>query len=135
MSKFGTKNALFGYFWARISKKLLPYLKSAPSNLSNYKISRKKQKCLNLGPKMPFWGIFGLEFQKTILIFEISTPKFAKNKSLTHTINFGIDSAYLKVRCPPFRKVQVRVRVRFIKYARLYNTKRIWLMAYLEQHI
>ena len=31
MSKFGTKNALFGYFWARISKILLSYLKSAPS--------------------------------------------------------------------------------------------------------
>ena len=29
-----TKNALFVYFWARISEKLLSYLKSAPSNLS-----------------------------------------------------------------------------------------------------
>ena len=32
--KFGTKNVLFGYFWARILQRLLPYLKSAPSNLS-----------------------------------------------------------------------------------------------------
>ena len=48
MLKFGTKNALFGYFWARILKKLLPYLKSAPSNLSSCKISRKK--------KMPKFG-------------------------------------------------------------------------------
>ena len=31
MPKFGIKSALFGYFWARIKKKLLPYLKSAPS--------------------------------------------------------------------------------------------------------
>ena len=29
MPKFGTKNALFGYFWATILKELLPYLKSA----------------------------------------------------------------------------------------------------------
>ena len=28
--KFGTKNALYGYFWARIVKKLLSYLKSTP---------------------------------------------------------------------------------------------------------
>ena len=34
MPKFGIKNALFGYFWARIFKKILSYLKSAPSNLS-----------------------------------------------------------------------------------------------------
>ena len=36
MAKFGTKNALFGYFWARIFK-ILSYLKLAPSNLSNWK--------------------------------------------------------------------------------------------------
>ena len=41
MAKFGTKNALFWYFWARIFKKLLSYLKSAPSNLSICKILRK----------------------------------------------------------------------------------------------
>ena len=32
MPKFGTKSALFRYFWVRILKKLLSYLKSAPSN-------------------------------------------------------------------------------------------------------
>ena len=41
MPKFGTKNALFGYFWARSLAKLLPYLKSAPLNLSIGKIPRK----------------------------------------------------------------------------------------------
>ena len=45
MPKFGTKNALFGYFWARMPylgilaleflKKLLSFLKLAPGNLSN----------------------------------------------------------------------------------------------------
>ena len=37
------KNALFGYFWGRILKILLSYLKSAPSNLSNCKILRKNK--------------------------------------------------------------------------------------------
>ena len=36
----------------------------------------KKQKCLNLGPKMPDLGIFGLEFENNFAIFEISQLKF-----------------------------------------------------------
>ena len=39
MLKFATRNDLFGYFWGRILKKLLSYLKSAPSNLSNCETS------------------------------------------------------------------------------------------------
>ena len=69
MPKFGAKNALFGYFWARILKKLLSYLKLG-------KISQQKLGCLNLGAKMPYLGIFELEFQNTIVIFEISTLQF-----------------------------------------------------------
>ena len=45
---------------------------------------------------MPYLSIFGPEFQKTIVIFEISTLEFVKNESLTHTINFGIGSAVSK---------------------------------------
>ena len=33
----------------------------------------KKQKCLNLGSKMPDLGILGLEFENNTVIFEIST--------------------------------------------------------------
>ena len=33
----------------------------------------KKQKYVNLGPKMPYLDIFGLEISKTIVIFEITT--------------------------------------------------------------
>ena len=46
---------------------------------------------------MPYLGIFGLEFQKTIIIFDISTLKFNHNESLTHSVNFGIGSAFSKV--------------------------------------
>ena len=52
MSKFGTKNALFGYICAIILK--------------------------------------------TIATFEISTLKFVKNDSLTHTVNIGIGFAFSK---------------------------------------
>ena len=52
MPKFGTKNALFGYVWARIFKDYCH--------------------------------------------IEISTLKFVKNESLTHTVNFCIGSAFSK---------------------------------------
>ena len=45
---------------------------------------------------MPCLGIFGIEFQKTIVIFEISTHKFVISESLTHTVNFGTRSAFSK---------------------------------------
>ena len=56
----------------------------------------KKQKCLNLGPKMPHLGIFGLEFEKANVLFEISTLKFVKSEWLFHAVNFGIVSALSK---------------------------------------
>ena len=43
---------------------------------------------------MPYLGILGLRFSKTRVIFEISTLKFVRNEFLTHTVNFGIRSAF-----------------------------------------
>ena len=83
----------------------MSYLRSAPSNLLNAKFC-KKAKMPKLGTKnallgyfwqeMPYLGIFGLEFWKAIVIFEISTLKFVKYESLTHIVNFGIGSAFSK---------------------------------------
>ena len=42
----------------------------------NCKVSRKKQKCLNLGPKTPYLGICRLEFKNVIVIIEIITLEF-----------------------------------------------------------
>ena len=53
MPKFVNKKVWFGDFWAGTWKQYCHILKPAPSNLSNCKISWKKQECLNLGPKMP----------------------------------------------------------------------------------
>ena len=41
-------------------------------------------------------AIFGLEFQKAIVIFETSTLKFVENESLTHTVDFDIGPAFSK---------------------------------------
>ena len=50
----------------------------------------KKKKCLDLGPGIPYLGIFdpkcliwvflNKNFRKAIVIFEINTIKFGKNK-------------------------------------------------------
>ena len=66
---------------------------------------------------MSYLGTFGLEFEKAIVISEISTLKFLKIEPLTHIVNFGKGLFFLKVRDPVFLKILVRVRVRFIKYA------------------
>ena len=39
-------------------------LKSASSNLLACEVSSKKKKYLNLGPKIPYLGIFGLQVNK-----------------------------------------------------------------------
>ena len=36
------------------------------------------KKKINLAPELPYLGIFGIEFQETIALFEISTLKFDK---------------------------------------------------------
>ena len=48
------------------------------------------------GTKMPYMGIFGLEFFKTIVIFEIIILEFVIYESLTHTMNFGMGFAFSK---------------------------------------
>ena len=57
----------------------------------------KKQKFLNLGPKISYLGVFGLELkEKTIVIFEISTLGFfliAKYCELMKMPKFGTKSA------------------------------------------
>ena len=63
-----SKMPCLGFYGSRFQK-LLPYLKSAPSNLSYSKILYKN--FLYLGPKIPDFGIFRLELPlncwKTIL--------------------------------------------------------------------
>ena len=56
---FLTKNVLFGYFWTRILKMLLPYLKSAPSNLSNYNFLQKNKNTLISDQKYLIWVFSG----------------------------------------------------------------------------
>ena len=80
MPKFGTKKSaptnshFICVFLGWNLKTILSYLKSASWNLSNRKNSGKK--CLSLGTKIRFSGIFGMKFENNVVIFEISTLEF-----------------------------------------------------------
>ena len=60
----------------------LSCLKSAPSNLPCCKVSCKRSKFLNLGPKMPDFCILGLEFENIIVKFEINVLEFVLPQGL-----------------------------------------------------
>ena len=49
-------------------------------SLSKCSISCQKT-ILNIGPKLPYLGIFGLELQKTKAVFKINILKFVKMQS------------------------------------------------------
>ena len=74
MPKFETKNAVLKIFhqnfliWVCLGwnlKTILSYLKSAPST-----------KVLKFATKKALFAYFGLEFEKSVIIFEISTLEF-----------------------------------------------------------
>ena len=61
MPKFGTKNAWFGIFGLEFEINIVIFeISTLGFNLLQNNV--KKQKYLNLGPEMPYLGIFGLEF-------------------------------------------------------------------------
>ena len=55
---------------------ILSCLKSTPLEFVELQILSKNKKWLNLEPKMPYFGIFRLEFSNNFVIFEINTLKF-----------------------------------------------------------
>ena len=65
-----------------------------------FETSALESKCLALGLNMPCLGIFGLEFLRTIVIFETCTLKFVNNEFLTRTVNLSIGSAFSKSPVP-----------------------------------
>ena len=69
-------------FWEAILKKTFSHLQSASLNLPYCKVWGKKQKSLNLGPKVSDFRILGLEFENIIVTFEASVLEFVLTSSL-----------------------------------------------------
>ena len=76
--KFGTKNkCLIWVFWAATLKSFCHIWNQRPQICLIAKFVAKKKKSLNLEPKTPFSGIFGLKFQTNVVIFEMNLFRFA----------------------------------------------------------
>ena len=91
------------------------YLKSASSNLFTCKVSSKNKKTLNLGPKIPYLGIFVLQFNKSYYevfnqnLWNYRVSSKAKRKKNLHLkiLYLGLWAGLLKKyvhiwnQCPP----------------------------------
>ena len=86
--KFGTKNALFVRFWAKYFKKIAIFEINTLDfvYLQNFV---KNQKCPNLRPKMLFFRIFGVEFQKKYEHFWYQHPGNSLNAKVREKIDMG----------------------------------------------
>ena len=67
---------LLGIFRQEFLKKTIVIFEISTRKFVYLQNFTRKQKCLNLGPKMPDLGTLGLEFENNIVIFEISTLEF-----------------------------------------------------------
>ena len=85
ISKFGTKNTLFGYFWPKLTylgifgkQFQIYYCHIWNQHTQIYLIPKfcEKTKIPKFGTKMPDLGNLGLGFEKNIVIFEISSLEF-----------------------------------------------------------
>ena len=109
MPEFGNKNALFGYFdqqcliWGflgKIFRKTTVLFEISTLKFVYLQNFTKKQKFLNLGPKMSDLGILGLEFENNIVIFEISTLEFVQLQNFAEKqkcLNLGPKMPYLGI--------------------------------------
>ena len=77
----GLKLSYFGIFGQDLNKAtVLWYFTSAPSNFSIHK-TPFKIKILKFGDKIALIGYFGIEFQNTNVVFEISILEFVNMQS------------------------------------------------------
>ena len=83
-----TKNALLGYFWTRVFKNYCHIWNKQPQTCTIAIFRKKKQNCINFGPKIPYLVIFGVEFENTVAIFEIRTLKFVKLQNFAKIQNY-----------------------------------------------
>ena len=66
MAKFVTKNALFGYFWARLLKSHVVFEINTLKSVKLLNFAKKPRKWLNMGTKMPYLVIVGGKFLESV---------------------------------------------------------------------
>ena len=90
-------------------KKLLSYLKLAPSNLSKENVLRQTKR-IKFGTKISVIFVFWTEVSKTLLLYLKSEPsRLSKMKFLTVIVNFDLEFAFSK--CPNWLSVKLKIFV------------------------
>ena len=84
---FGTKNALFGYFWARILKKYCHIWNQCP-HICLIASFWEKAKLCNFATKNALFGYFWDRELRTIVIFQVSILKYVKYQNFAKKQNF-----------------------------------------------
>ena len=79
---FGAKNVLFGYFWARISKKNYCHNWNKHPRICLIAKFWEKTKTSKYGTKNALSGYFGLEFENNIIMLETNTLNLSTCKIL-----------------------------------------------------
>ena len=126
-----TKIVLFRYFWLELEKAtVLWFFYISTIEFFINKISSKNKKILNLGPKIPYLGLFGLQFyyqifnQPTRICETIEVSSKTKKKKLgTKNALFGSLAGMLKNYCnicnqspPNCLAAKFRVKIRILKF-------------------
>ena len=108
----------------------MSYLKSVSSNLLTCKVPSKNKKTLNLGPTIPYLGIFGLRFDKKLLIFNQhpricenikfhpKQKKYSWNKQCSNWV-FGLEcwkTIVIFVIPPIYLMAKFRTKIRILKF-------------------
>ena len=93
LTKFGTKNSLFGYFWATSLNYYCHIWNQHPQICLTAKFS-KITKTPKFRTKNPFFGYFWARIYKNCFRIWNQHPQICQNEYLCHTVNFGIGSAF-----------------------------------------
>ena len=95
LPNFGTKHPFFGYSWCRIVKNYC-HISNQHRQISKIpKFLERRTKCLNLGPKIAYLGIFRPDFWKSIVVLDIGTLKFVKLNNFVKQISYIWDQKCL----------------------------------------
>ena len=82
MRKFRTQNALFWYFCFKDFKNY-SHILNQNTQINQVLIFCEKRKCVNIGPKMPYLDLFGLELKKKLLSYlKSASSKLSHSKIL-----------------------------------------------------
>ena len=102
-------------------KRLLPCLTSALSICQNVIFLAKKTKNLNVGPKLSYLGIFGLELEKTTVLWylTLAPSNFSKILLKIKILKFRTKTALIEYFGLEFQKTNVAFEISILEFVNM----------------